>query len=848
MFARTKVSLLQSAAVAAALVVFLGVVSSSVGGVVEERDQALYRERLRSVTARLASEQEVLVKGGLGEVKAYVDNAQAAAVEALGKEAREQRQPLVLLDAEGKVLLHPTLAAGSAELAAAPWRAALREGDGGAVELAQGGARFWMPWARFAPWGWHAGYLVPVEVKEAAVRRVVWLLSALSLAMLAVVVAITWLGARSFGRHVRRVVGEAVRLREAVEQGRLAERGDAAAMEPELRPIVEGFNATMDAFERPIRLTAETVTRIGRGEIPARVEEEARGDFNLIKDSLNGCIAAVNALVEDTGRLAAAGVEGRLSVRADAARHQGDFRRIVEGVNASLDAVVGPVQVAARAMDQLSRGAVPARISDGYPGEFAVLRDALNRCIEAVNGLVADAETLARAGVEGRLSVRADAARHQGDFRRIVEGVNATLDAVVAPMQLAARYVNDLSRGVVPPPIEDRHQGDFAALVDSLNGCLAAVRRLVTDVNALAAGAVAGRLSERAEAGHHAGEFRRIVEGMNRTLDALIAPADEARAVLEQLAARDLRARVTGRYQGDHARLEESVNATAAALQDALRQVSAAAQQVSAAAGQIASSSEAVAKGAGEQSASLQQVSGSLDATSSLSRTSAESAAEADRLARAARAAASAGAGAVDQMKVAMDKVRGASTDTAQIIRDINDIAFQTNLLALNAAVEAARAGEAGRGFAVVAEEVRSLALRAKEAASKTEGLIRVSVQQAEAGEAASGDVAARLAEIVGSVSKVTDIVGEIAAGARQQATGIEAMGGAVSSLERVTQQNAASSEQSSSAASELSAQAEELAAMVSTFRIDGEAGRRANGPARLNGHGAVGFVEGAAH
>jgi methyl-accepting chemotaxis protein len=183
-----------------------------------------------------------------------------------------------------------------------------------------------------------------------------------------------------------------------------------------------------------------------------------------------------------------------------------------------------------------------------------------------------------------------------------------------------------------------------------------------------------------------------------------------------------------------------------------------------------------------------------------------------------------------------MEGIRRSAEGTSAIIRDISEIAFQTNLLALNAAVEAARAGEAGRGFAVVAEEVRSLALRSKEAANKTEELIRESVRQAGEGETTARHVSTKLAEIVGVIGKVTDIVTEIAASAREQNDGITQVNSSVGEMDKVTQQNAASAEESSSAASELSGQAEELASMVSTFQlerdVEGRAGPRS--PPRL--------------
>jgi methyl-accepting chemotaxis protein len=640
-------------------------------------------------------------------------------------------------------------------------------------------------------------------------------LGALLMAILAATMA------RALGSTIRDLVTEAARLREAVAAGDLDARGDPGVVVPELRPVVEGMNDTISAFTTPFRAAATCIRRISKGDIPPPVTDEARGDFNDLKESLNAAIAAVNALVADGTALARAGVEGRLSTRVDASRHQGDFRKVVQGVNETLDAVVGPLTVAARYVDEISKGVIPPRITASYAGDFDGIKQNLNRCIDAVNALVADANLLADAAVAGKLDTRADAARHQGQFRTVVEGVNRTLDAVIGPLGVAARYVHEISKGRIPARITDTYRGDFEALKENLNTCIDAVNLLVADSGMLVEAAVAGRLDARADAERHQGDFRKIVGGVNRTLDAMLAPVAEASRVLDQLAKRDLRARVGGQFQGDHARIKDSVNATAAALHDALAQVAGAVAQVSSASQQIAASSQAVASGASQQAASLQQTTASIDSVSSVTRQAADSAVQANALAEAARAAAADGATAVERMQGAMAKIRASAEGTSQIIRDINDIAFQTNLLALNAAVEAARAGEAGRGFAVVAEEVRSLALRAKEAATKTEGLIRESVRQAGEGEATSVQVAGKLGEIVAGIGKVRTIVSEIGAAARAQSSGIDEVTGAVAEMDKVTQQNAASAEESSSAASELNGQAEELAAMVAAFRLE---------------------------
>ncbi len=347
-----------------------------------------------------------------------------------------------------------------------------------------------------------------------------------------------------------------------------------------------------------------------------------------------------------------------------------------------------------------------------------------------------------------------------------------------------------------------------------------AIAFLQKEADDLTSATVAGKLAVRADPEKAHFEFASVLNGLNRALDAMTAPVNEATAVLEKLAKRDLVVRVSGDYQGDHGRIKEAVNQTAASLQDALSQVASAVDQVSAAAGEIAASSQTVADGASQQASSLEETSSALESMSAMSKRTADNAAQANALAQTARNAANGGAEAVTQMAAAMTNIKASAEGTSQIIKDINEIAFQTNLLALNAAVEAARAGEAGRGFAVVAEEVRSLALRSKEAAMKTEELIRESVRQAGEGESMSAEVSERLGEISQSIEKVTGIVNEISASAKEQSSGVDQINRAVADMNKVTQQNAANSEESSSAAAELSSQAEELAAMVSSFQV----------------------------
>jgi len=655
------------------------------------------------------------------------------------------------------------------------------------------------------------------------VRRDSAVLWSLILAVLLAGALLAWGIVSRIARTISGLVGQTHHLIEAVGRGDLSVRADPAAVDLEFRPTVEGVNGTVEALVGPLRVTAGYVERISQGDVPPPVEEAWSGDLDGVKRSLNRCIGALNLLVEDAGALAAAGTAGRLEVRADASRHRGSFRRVVDGVNATLDAVIRPLRETSDRIERLSRGEIAADVDGAWSGDFARLRDALNRCLASVRALAGDARRLAEAGAEGRLDVRADANRHAGDFRAIVEGVNATLDSVVGPLREAAACVEALSRGDVSVAAGVGWKGDFVTLRAALARCQQAVGALVSDAIGLAGSAASGRLSSRADAGRHEGEFRRIVGGLNATLDALAAPAAAAQQALERLARRDLTARVDGDFQGDHARTQAALDSMAGALQDALVQVRRAVEAVAGASRQIAATAQSVSEGATSQAESLDRTSGELGALAEGTREAASRADQADGLAKEARTAALSGATAVERMGESMQRIRGSAESTSEIIKDINEIAFQTNLLALNAAVEAARAGESGRGFAVVAEEVRSLALRSKEAARKTEALIHQSVEQAVSGGEAARDVSARLGEIVKAVAGSSERVARISELMREQVRRADGLSKTMGQVDQVTQQNAASAEEASAAAEELSAQAHELEGLVGSFVLEAD-------------------------
>jgi hypothetical protein len=238
-------------------------------------------------------------------------------------------------------------------------------------------------------------------------------------------------------------------------------------------------------------------------------------------------------------------------------------------------------------------------------------------------------------------------------------------------------------------------------------------------------------------------------------------------------------------------------------------------EQVADASAQLAFSSQSLAEGSARQAASVEETSASLEEMSSMTKQNAKNAGQADILMKQTREVVNKADTSMSQLITSMLEISRASEETSRIIKTIDEIAFQTNLLALNAAVEAARAGEAGAGFAVVADEVRNLAMRAADAAKNTAVLIEGTLNKVMEGTTLVEVTNDAFKEVAGSTGKVGELVGEITAASTEQAQGIEQVNISVSEMDRVTQQNAATSEESAAASEELNAQAEEMKSFV---------------------------------
>jgi len=561
-------------------------------------------------------------------------------------------------------------------------------------------------------------------------------------------------------RRLNLILKETEGLILSARDGRLDRRGDAKAFEGAWQELLAGINSLIEAFVVPINMTADAVECIAQGNIPAKITDEYRGDFNRIRNNLNLCIDSINGLVSETVMLTRSAAEGKLNARGDAEKFGGDYARIVKGINSTLDAVIGPLNTAASYMYRISEGDFPDEIREEYRGDFNEIRNSLNRLISNLRGTVRVAEKVA----EGDLSVE----------------------------------VNMLS--------------EKDMLGKSLAKMVTTVRDIAGDINRLTDAAMEGKLDIRGNAEKFGGEYARIVRGVNATLDAVVGPLKTAASYVDSISGGEIPEKITdaqakNRYKGDFGEIINNLNIMIENLTYFAGDIRKTAAQVAGGSEELSIGAEQVSQGISEQAAGIEEISSSMEQMSSMVTQNADNARETAAIAMKAAQDAREGGKAMGDTVLAMKRI-------SEQIRIIEEIARQTNMLALNAAIEAARAGEHGKGFAVVAAEVRKLAEHTQKAAKEIGTLSISNVEIAE-------NAGILLKEMISGIQKTSELVQEISASGAEQAGGIEQVNKAVQQLDQVIQRNAASTEEMASASREFSSQAERLLKIASFFKID---------------------------
>jgi methyl-accepting chemotaxis protein len=280
-------------------------------------------------------------------------------------------------------------------------------------------------------------------------------------------------------RVLNALVGETNHLIVASREGRLSERADAQRFQGSYQQLCQGMNEMLDSVVAPINESSAVLAKLAAGDLSARVSGEFKGDYRQIQLNLAATTDNIGALVSETQRLIEASRAGRLSDRADVSRFHGSYRDLCSGVNTMLDGIVAPLREGSAVLEKAARGDLSAEVRGEYAGEYAAMKESINRTVEVLRALLVESNRMTEAAKQGRLSERAHADQFEGGYGELCRGINTMLDGVLSPIQEASKVLERVAKRDLTAKVEGHYLGDHAVIKRAVNSAVEEMRRAI---------------------------------------------------------------------------------------------------------------------------------------------------------------------------------------------------------------------------------------------------------------------------------------------------------------------------------------------------------------------------------
>jgi len=361
---------------------------------------------------------------------------------------------------------------------------------------------------------WSLALIVPHNKILTSVREIQITMISISISMIVLITLFAWLVSRNLSSIINKLTTEIGKITNRAIAGELNYRGSTEHIYKQFHPVIEGINTTLDAIVKPLNVAADYVDRISKGDIPSKITDTYNGDFNIIKTNINQLIDNLNLFTSNIEEIYYQHTKGEIEVTFDKTLFNGIYLEMVDNVKNLVSYHIASILEMLELIRQYSEGDLSKELRV-FPGKQVIATQRVNQLRSNVINLITDVEMLAKASAEGRFETRADVSKHSGDFARIVEGFNQTLNTVVKPLNLAANYVEQISKGIIPAKITENYQGDFNTLKNNLNICIESLTKLTSETDKMYREQMTGEFDYYLDPSIFTGFYKELADGYN---------------------------------------------------------------------------------------------------------------------------------------------------------------------------------------------------------------------------------------------------------------------------------------------------------------------------------------------